>query len=120
MFGDRGYMSVEELNAEWERLKEDANGETGRGSRSALEGIPAGKPTLARAAKVIERLKRASLISPNAEEIHSADLPSEELLGDEILALVIKANAAGIDPDRALRLATSRLSDELTGDSPAK
>src|SRR5690606_757306 len=40
VFGDRGYMSVEELHAEWERLKEDAVGER-RGSRGALDGIPA-------------------------------------------------------------------------------
>lgn len=146
VFGDRGYMSVEELNAEWERLKEDANGEQ-RGSRGALEGIPAGMPTLARAAKVVERLKRAGLVDPSAalkaNELgklkensrdsgdqsagaQRRDLPmtelagesslSETLLGDEILALVIKANAAGIDPDRALRLATGRLSDALAGD----
>lgn len=147
VFGNRGYMSVEELNAEWERLKEDANGER-RGSRGALEGIPAGMPTLARAAKVVERLKRAGLVDPsaalNASELGKVEagslnngkrsagaqqrqeLPtteqtnahssSEKLLGDEILALVIKANAAGIDPDRALRLATVRLADSLTGD----
>lgn len=115
VFGDRGYMSVEELNSEWERLKEDASGER-RGSRSALEGIPAGMPALARAAKVVDRLKRAGLVDPLVDAKLDYDAPSEESLGDEILALVIKANAAGIDPDRALRLATSRLS-EVTGQS---
>ena len=52
VFGDRGYMTVDELNAEWERLKEDAAGER-RGSRGALDGIPAGMPTLARSAKAV-------------------------------------------------------------------
>lgn len=104
VFGGRGYMSVAELHAEWERLKEDAAGER-RGSRGALEGIPAGMPTLARAAKVVERLKRAGLLLPEP-----GGAPQDEVsLGDAMLAIVIEANAAGIDPDRALRLATARL-----------
>lgn len=146
VFGDRGYLSVDELNAEWERLKEDAAGER-RGSRGALEGIPAGMPTLARAAKVVERLKRAKLLDPAAEVLADAagaeavssagavlgstavseardeqgrgeqELGEQELgeqeLGDAILALIMQANAAGLDPDRALRLATNRLADRL-------
>lgn len=107
VFGDRGYMSVDELHAEWERLKEDAAGEE-RGSRGALDGIPAGMPTLARAAKVVERLKRAALIDPAAAEAPVPDVDESEI-GDALLALVIRANAAGIDADRSLRLATARL-----------
>lgn len=109
VFGDRGHMSVEELHAEWERLKEDAAGER-RGSRGALEGIPVGMPTLARTAKVVERLKRAGLV-----DVAVAGEPgdSEAALGEEMLALVMRANAAGVDVDRALRLATGRLVDAL-------
>ncbi len=121
VFGDRGYMTVDELNSEWERLKEDAAGER-RGSRGALDGIPAGMPTLARSAKVVERLKRAKLLDVDAplaleqgadSSQASASSTSEEAIGGEILALVIKANAAGVDPDRALRLATERLARAL-------
>ncbi len=121
VFGDRGYMTVDELNSEWERLKEDAAGER-RGSRGALDGIPAGMPTLARSAKVVERLKRAKLLDVDAplaleqgadSSQASGSSTSEEALGWEILALVIKANAAGVDPDRALRLATERLARAL-------
>lgn len=108
VFGDRGYMTVEELHAEWERLKEDAAGEA-RGSRSPLEGIPAGMPTLARAAKVVERLKRAHLIEPTVGAASDLDPDAEDQLGDAMLALVTRANAAGIDPDRALRRAVDRL-----------
>ncbi|SJN12732.1 Nucleoside triphosphate pyrophosphohydrolase MazG [Leucobacter sp. 7(1)] len=119
VFGDRGYMSVDELHAEWERLKEDAAGEE-RGSRGALEGIPVGMPTLARAAKVVERLKRAGLVQLGAGEgtpedpLATAIGPDERALaevgiGDAMLALVMRANSAGVDPDRALRLAVDRL-----------
>lgn len=109
VFGDRGYMSVDELHAEWERLKEDAAGED-RGSRGALDGIPVGMPTLARAAKVVERLKRAELIDPSAAQAQVPGVDESEI-GDGLLALVIRANAAGVDADRALRLATARLAD---------
>ncbi|KAM9865777.1 Nucleoside triphosphate pyrophosphohydrolase/pyrophosphatase MazG [Leucobacter aridicollis] len=126
VFGDRGYMSVEELNAEWERLKEDAAGEE-RGSRAPLDGVPAGMPSLARAAKVVERLKRAGLVDPaaaerSAEDPLSAAIGPEEAamaevgIGDAMLALVIRANAAGVDPDRALRLASDRLAARVTAD----
>lgn len=119
VFGDRGYMSVEELHAEWERLKEDAAGEE-RGSRSPLDGIPAGMPALARAAKVVDRLHRAELIDPAAGDGHPENPlaaiigPDEQRLaevgiGDAILSLVMRANAAGVDPDRALRLSVDRL-----------
>lgn len=117
VFGDRGYMSEDELNAEWEHLKEDAEGEA-RGSRHPLEGIPQGMETLARAAKTIERLKRAHLLNPG-EHINEGDggstqPPTDETsLGDAMVELLIRANALGIDPDRALRLATARISKRL-------
>ncbi|PRI10635.1 MazG nucleotide pyrophosphohydrolase domain-containing protein [Leucobacter massiliensis] len=128
VFGDRGPMTAAELNAEWERLKEDAAGED-RGSRSPLDGIPASMPALARAAKVVDRLRRAGLINPSAaERSHEDPLaavigPDEQRLaefgiGDAMLALVTRANAAGVDPDRALRLAVDRLAARAlhTGD----
>lgn len=115
VFGDRGEMTVEELNDEWERLKEDAAGEA-RGSRDPLEGIPAGMPTLARSAKVVERLRRAQLIDP--AEMAGGTVTEEAALGDDMLALIIRANAAGIDPDRALRLATARLVETATRSVP--
>ena len=117
VFGDRGYMTVEELHAEWERLKEDAAGER-RGSRGALDGIPAGMPTLARAAKVVERLKRAGLLDP-ATESGSDDVAGEDEIGDAMLALVVRANAAGVDPDRALRLAAHRMAEQRLAEDGA-
>lgn len=121
VFGDRGYMTIDELNAEWERLKEDAAGEA-RGSREVLEGVPLSMPTLARSAKVIERLRRAQKIDPvrEAGALRGAgdgqDPLTEEQLGDELLALLMRANATGIDADRALRRATARLVERALGE----
>lgn len=123
VFGDRGYMTVEELNDEWERLKEDAAGEA-RGSRGALDGIPAGMPTLARAAKVVERLRRARLVDTSVtaggpdDPLAYALGPDEQRMaevgiGDALLNVVMRANAAGVDPDRALRTAVDRFSARI-------
>lgn len=110
VFGDLGYMTEAELNAEWEHLKEAAEGAE-RGSRHPLEGVPTHMAPLAKAAKVVERLKRAELLQPQGTTI------SEEALGDAMIALVLQANANGIDPDRALRLATERLAADRLGDN---
>lgn len=112
VFGDRGYMTVEQLHDEWERLKEDAAGAV-RGSREVLEGIPAGMPTLARAAKVVDRLARAGAAGA-ASAIPESERPSETEIGEQLLDTVRRAQAAGIDPDRALRLALNALIGEAT------
>src|SRR5699024_2720928 len=109
VFGDRGYMSESELNAEWEHLKEAAEGHP-RGSRHALEGVPLHMASLARAAQVVERLKRAGRLEPTGEAI------SEDELGDAFMTLIERANAQGIDPDRALRRATRRFADTHLAD----
>ena len=123
VFGDRGYMTAEELHDEWERLKEDAAGEE-RGSRGPLDGIPAGMPTLARAAKVVERLHRAKLVDTSVtaggpdDPLSYALGPEEQRMaevgiGDAMLNLVMRADAAGVDADRALREAVNRFSARI-------
>lgn len=117
VFGDRGYLSVEELNAEWEHLKEDA-AEQRRGTRGPLDGVPANMPPLERAAKVVERLRRAGLAARPATPAPTSPeaVPlTEEELGDALLALVINANAHDIDPGRALRAATARYAESRVG-----
>lgn len=108
VFGDRGYMSVDELNAEWEALKENASGRR----RSVLEGIAEAMPTLARAEKIIDRLERAGVMDalPDAPQIVQRDITAEQL-GGELLALLRLAHANGINADEALRAALRELSD---------
>lgn len=114
VFGDRGPMTVAELDAEWEHLKADA-ANAPRASRGILEGIPAAMPGLARAAKMIDRLSRTQ--DPLARQAlaaaaqPAAALPGlerdrearEHALGQELLATLISAQGEGLDSDRALR-----------------
>jgi XTP/dITP diphosphohydrolase len=81
--------SAEELNESWERQKVAEKGRT-----SALDGVPLNQPALALAAKVVARARRAGLQPPVDE--------SDEF-GARLFALAAEAEAAGVDPEAALR-----------------
>jgi XTP/dITP diphosphohydrolase len=86
-------MTATEVDAQWQRIK---SGE--KAQRSAYDGIAPGLPALLLATKVLERVPDASV--PDAGD--SADL------GDRLLALVVEARTAGVDPEQALRDAVRR------------
>lgn len=83
----------DDLNATWEAAKKAAKG---RGS--ALDGIPESLSALSRAAKVISRLRSHGV--PD-------NLPTDPITHDEVgaaaLDLVARAQAAGVDPEQAVR-----------------
>ena len=67
-----------------------------------LDGIPLALPALTRAAKVLDRLERAGRVPPGRR--------TRRTLGDRLLALVVEAREAGVDPEQALRDAVRRIS----------
>jgi XTP/dITP diphosphohydrolase len=77
----------------WERRKAAEKGRT-----SALQGIPEQLSALARGNKIISRARSHRL------EVALPDDPTTaEEVGAQILALAAQAQAAGIDPEQALR-----------------
>ena len=94
---------VGEVEANWETLK---HAEKGRSS--VLEGIPRALPALALADKV---LGRATRVGVTASDVEPAETPSS--LGARLLALVVEARAAGLDPEQELRDAVRRLADAV-------
>ena len=82
-----------DLNYSWEQRKA-----VEKGRRSVLDGIPEQLSALARANKIISRVRsrRVGLDLPDASV-------TAEQVGTEILALAARAEAAGIDPDQAVR-----------------
>ncbi|MFC7494550.1 MULTISPECIES: MazG family protein [unclassified Nocardioides] len=87
-----------QINEVWESIKASEKART-----SVTDGLPPGLPALLYADKVIDRLERAG--SPVAAP--AEDPPTE--IGDRLLALVVDARAAGVDPEQALRDAVRRL-----------
>ncbi|MFV0453059.1 MAG: MazG family protein [Propioniciclava sp.] len=89
----------EDLHRTWEARKRAEKGRT-----SALDGIPGALDTLARATKVVSRSRLHQVAVELPEEPISA-----EATGQEILAVVARAQAAGIDADQATRAAVRAL-----------
>ncbi|MFJ6740803.1 nucleoside triphosphate pyrophosphohydrolase [Streptomyces sp. NPDC091279] len=92
IFGDATATTPEEVKEHWERTKAQ---EKNRRS-SVTDGVPLGQPALALAAKLTSRVRTAGLDVP---------LPDRDGVGYELLALASRAEAAGIDPEAALRAA---------------
>ncbi len=95
VFAGLEVADADEVERNWDALKAQ---EKQRGS--VLEGIPAGLPALAWADKVAGRLRKAGALAPPAEPAG---------VGEELLALVLRAQAEGLDPEQELRDAVRRL-----------
>jgi XTP/dITP diphosphohydrolase len=83
-----------EVHRNWEALKAAEKQRS-----SVLEGVPSTLPALAYADKVAGRLARSGAsVEPDGDD-----------LGDRLLALVLEARAADLDPEQELRDAVRRL-----------
>jgi XTP/dITP diphosphohydrolase len=103
----------EDVAASWERIKADEKPHR----TSPLDGIPAGLSALARANKAAGRLHQAGLGDVMAEAAHGGDI------GPRLLALVLEARRAGVDPEAALRavvrdLEAAARTDQARSDRP--
>jgi len=97
VFGTQGVPS--DMMASWEAAKRAE-----KARMSALEGIPDAMSALARASKVITRVRDVHLdleVAPSP----SPGASKAERVGQALLALVDRAHAAGVDADQALRVA---------------
>ncbi|MEV5885640.1 nucleoside triphosphate pyrophosphohydrolase [Streptomyces sp. NPDC052020] len=99
VFGDATATTPEEVKEHWLRTKAVEKRRT-----SVTEGIPLGQPGLALAAKLASRVRTAGLDVP---------LPAGEGIGYELLALAVRAEAAGVDPEAALRSAARAYRDAV-------
>lgn len=86
-------LATGELEARWESQKAQEKGRT-----SSIEGVPAGLPALALAAKLMHRAEKAGVHV--VEDDRSESLDS---VGERLFALVAEARADGLDPEAELR-----------------
>jgi len=94
-----GETPAEDLQRGWDAIKA-----TEKHRESVLDGIPLALPALARADKVLGRLQRAGLDADPRPGDGAGDPAAA--FGAELLAVVRRAHAAGVDPEAALRVAT--------------
>lgn len=93
-----------DLDSSWEERKAAE-----KGRRSVLEGIPEQLSSIARANKIISRARSRSVPADLADEPIDATT-----VGDQLISLVSRAQASGIDPDQAARDAVRRLEQQVT------
>ncbi|MFJ9040489.1 MazG family protein [Streptomyces sp. NPDC102406] len=91
VFGEETATTPEEVKEHWLRTKAQE-----KQRASVTDGVPVGQPGLALAAKLGSRVRTAGLDVP---------APAGEGVGPELLALALRAEAAGLDPEAELRAA---------------
>ncbi|MGX4691750.1 nucleoside triphosphate pyrophosphohydrolase [Streptomyces sp. JNUCC 63] len=99
VFGEETATTPEEVKEHWLRTKAEEKRRT-----SVTEGIPLGQPGLALAAKLASRVRTAGL---------DVLLPRTDGFGYELLALAVRAEAQGVDPEAALRAAARAYRDAI-------
>ncbi|MEW1660842.1 MULTISPECIES: nucleoside triphosphate pyrophosphohydrolase [unclassified Streptomyces] len=99
VFGEETAQTPEDVKAHWLRTKAEE-----KRRESVTEGVPLAQPGLALAAKLASRVRTAGLEVP---------LPSGSGIGYELLALAIRAESEGADPEAALRAAARAYRDAV-------
>lgn len=99
VFGEETAETPEEVKEHWLRTKAEEKRRT-----SVTEGIPLQQPGLALAAKLASRARTAGLDVP---------LPETSGIGYDLLALAVRAEAEGVDPEAALRAAARAYRDAI-------
>jgi XTP/dITP diphosphohydrolase len=123
VFAGVSVASAADVNANWEEIKraeraaKAAAAGDGDGEASVLDGVPFGQPALSLAAQLQRRAARAG-VSASLDGAGSADADGDagltgERLGAELMAVVARAEAAGLDPELELRAAARRFADEV-------
>ncbi len=105
VFAGLDVSGADEVEANWEVLKAAEKGRS-----SVLEGVPTALPALHLADKVVGKAAKVG-VAPDVDG-HG--------LGDRLLALVVEARAAGVDPEQALRDVVRRLADAVRAAEAAR
>ena len=116
VFGDLTVSGPDEVTLNWDSIKaaeraarSGASGEPG--PPSALDGVPMSQPALSLAAQLLRRAERAGVPADVAEQ--PAGAPGVSDTGQELLALVNRARAEGLDPELELRSAARAYADRV-------
>ncbi|MEV7691209.1 nucleoside triphosphate pyrophosphohydrolase [Streptomyces bungoensis] len=99
VFGEEKAETPEDVKEHWLRTKAEEKRRT-----SVTEGVPLGQPGLALTAKLASRARTAGLRVP---------LPQGDGVGYRLLALAADAEAEGVDPEAALRVAARAYRDAI-------
>jgi ATP diphosphatase len=128
VFADPRGIAPDEVKHIWEKIKAEERRENAGAGQSLLDGVPTALPALTRAEKIQKRAARGGFDWPNREgpldkiveevaELKRAKTPEEreEEIGDLLFSVVNYTRHVGIDPEAALRRATSKFERRFRG-----
>jgi uncharacterized protein YabN with tetrapyrrole methylase and pyrophosphatase domain len=110
VFGNTKVKSVDEVWANWEKIKTAEKHGTAHARPSALDGIPKHLPALMRAEKLVKKARKAKLLP--AAVGHSIVL-TKASLAKKLFALARRAQAQGWSAEDLLRAETKRQERQL-------
>jgi XTP/dITP diphosphohydrolase len=99
VFADRAVTGPAEVEANWDAIKAAEKGRS-----SVTDGVPLGQPALSLAAKLVGRADKAGL---------AIDPPVGDEVGHRLFVLARQAQAAGVDPEGALRAVAREFRDAI-------
>ena len=99
VFGTVKVKNVDEVWANWEKIKAAEKRGTRHERPSALDGVPRRLPALMRAEKLIKKARKAKLITP----VGKKSAMSRSALGEQLFRLACEAQAAGWSAEELLR-----------------
>ena len=118
VFAHRTATTADEVVAIWDEVKSVEKSHR----TSSLEGIPMAMPSLLLAEKLIGKAEKAGVViaAPAEPRETAAQMDTagetdaeEQILGAQLLAIVVSARARGLDAERALRAQLRFLSDDI-------
>jgi XTP/dITP diphosphohydrolase len=131
VFGDVSVSGPDDVKRNWDEIKAAERAAARSGEPvSALDGVPLHQPALSLAAQLLRRAERAGAPAELAdalepvqegtgtgggEAVAQADGPAAISLGQELLDLVRRARAEGLDPELELRAAALAYADRVRG-----
>ena len=105
VFGTTKVKNIDEVWANWEKIKKAEKHGTKHARPSALDGIPKHLPALLRAEKLLKKARKAKVL---ADSYHSKRKLTKTALGKELFELAAFAQARGWSAEELLRDETGR------------
>jgi XTP/dITP diphosphohydrolase len=108
VFGDAEANTSDEVLANWERLKAEE-----KGRKSATDGVAIGQPALSLLTKLIYRAEKNGIELELPKSNLNNEVPAEIAIGDTLVAAVVAAIKAGIEPEDLLRSRAREIAEQI-------
>jgi XTP/dITP diphosphohydrolase len=117
VFGSVAVSSAADVSANWEEIKRAERAQrsaaAGSSAPSVLDGVPFGQPALSLMAQLRRRAERAGFAESASGAGSGGSSQAAADIGDELMRVVARAQAAEIDPEMELRSAARRYADRV-------